>query len=59
MDTKYSEKELYALEEKALNPNKAVLCPRCGSELQYRDIGNSYEVKCPSENCIRETVRGL
>lgn len=59
MDSKYTEKELKALEEKACTPNKVVICPRCGKELTYRSIGNSYEVKCPTENCIKETVRGL
>ena len=53
------EGEIFALEEKALNPDKIVLCPRCGSKLQYREVGNSYEVKCLSTNCICETVRGL
>ena len=59
MAVKYTDKELDALDEKALNPQKKVFCPRCGKELQYRSIGNSYEVKCLTENCIKETVRGL
>ena len=55
----YTEQEMRALEEKACTPGKVVLCPRCGKELTYRALGSSYEVKCPTENCISETVRGL
>ena len=59
MDFKYSEKELDALEKKAMSPNNVVICPRCGKEIVFTKIGNSYEVKCESENCIKETVRGF
>lgn len=59
MDTEYSKAEFDALEEKALNPDKSVVCPRCGKELQFRRVGNSYEVKCPTAGCIIETCRGL
>ena len=55
----YSEIELAALEEKAVNPNKVVLCPRCGKELTYKSVGNSYQVKCTTEKCLIETCRGL
>ncbi|MCM1440363.1 MAG: hypothetical protein NC131_14335 [Roseburia sp.] len=59
MASKYSEKELAALEQKAKTPDSKVVCPRCGKELTYRAVGNSYEVKCPTEGCISLTVRGL
>lgn len=59
MDFKYSEKELDALEKKAMSPNDVVVCPRCGKKLIISKFGNSYEVKCESENCIKETVRGF
>ena len=59
MASKYSEKELAALEQKAKTPESKVLCPRCGNELAYREAGSSYEVKCPTEGCISLTVRGL
>ncbi len=59
MDFKYSEKELDALEEKAMSPNNVVICPRCGKEIVFTKSGNSYEVKCQREGCIKETVRGI
>lgn len=55
----YNEKELAALDKKALQPDSVVICPRCGKELLYSAVGNSYEVKCPTNNCIKEIVRGL
>lgn len=59
MAIKYNEKECMALDKKAESPESVVLCPRCGKELTFRSVGNSYEVKCPTENCLKETVRGL
>ncbi len=59
MDVELSEEEFAALLKKAGNPMKDVRCPRCGAELNYRDIGNSYEVKCKTEGCIKLTSRGL
>lgn len=59
MAIKYSEKEISALEKKMVNPTAVVVCPRCGEELSYRAVGNSCEVKCPTEGCIVGTSRGL
>ncbi len=59
MDIELSEEEFAALLKKAENPTEAVRCPRCRAELNYRDIGNSYEVKCKTEGCIKLTARGL
>ncbi len=59
MASKYTEKEILAMEQKARTPREKVLCPRCGKELGYRSVGNSYEVKCPTEGCIVMTCRGL
>lgn len=59
MATKYSQAEWDALDRKMEHPNTAVYCPRCGNELAYRSAGNSCEVKCLTEGCIKETVRGL
>lgn len=56
---KYNRKELAALDRKAENPESTVICPRCGKTLTYKSIGNSYEVKCPTANCLKETFRGL
>ena len=55
----YTEKDNEALEYKASNPYEDVKCPRCGKSLIYHAFGNSYEVKCPTNGCIHETVRGL
>ncbi len=55
----YSEKEFASLNEKAMYPNKTVICPRCGNELTFHAIGNSYEVKCKTDGCISEISRGL
>ena len=59
MGMKHNEIEIEALEKKAHEPRKKVICPRCGKELYYREVGNSYEVKCPTKDCIGFTVRGI
>ena len=59
MASKYSKAEFDALEEKMEHPTSVVHCPRCGSELSYRAVWNSCEVRCTTEGCIKETVRGL
>lgn len=56
---KLTDTELDALDQKMENPDDVVYCPRCGRELEFRSVGNSCEVKCPTEDCIKETVRGL
>ena len=55
----YTEEELQAIETKAENPEVYVRCPRCGKELHYRAVGNSYEVRCYTEGCIKATSRGI
>ena len=57
MDISVKEKD--ALMKKAENRKESVLCPRCGKPLEYREVGASYEVKCPTEGCIKMAVRGL
>ncbi len=59
MAARYTEKELEALEKKEMSPESKVICPRCGKELGFRSVGNSYEIKCPTEGCISLAVRGL
>lgn len=59
MASKFSEKEIKAIERKAERPNEPVICPRCGKELTYREVGNSWEVKCPTKDCIIASCRGL
>ena len=51
--------EYLAFREKESNPDKIVLCPRCGKELRYREAGKSYEIKCSTDGCIKMTCRGI
>lgn len=55
----YSEEELAAIDLKSENPDMDVMCPRCGKELHYRSVGNSYEVRCYTENCLKASFRGI
>ena len=59
MAIKYTEAEFMALEKKLREPEKKVICPRCGNILVYRSVGNSSETKCLTEGCIKATLRGL
>ena len=59
MGSKYNEKERKALTEKELDPNKDVICPRCGKLLDFIDGGNWFIVKCPTEGCISRVSRGF
>ena len=40
-----SEQEYEVLEEKLNNPEKKVICPRCGNEIIYEKRGNSIAVE--------------
>ena len=55
----YTEEEWAALNLKLNNPDWEVLCPRCGNNIEYEEIGNSISVSCLSENCIFGGLRGL
>lgn len=59
MDTEYTEKEIAALDKKFEEPEKEVICPRCGKVLIYTQRGNSCEVKCESAGCLQDAMRGL
>ena len=59
MAGKYTETEIAAMERKIKFPFETVLCPRCGSELVHREVGNSCEVRCQTDDCLIGTVRGL
>lgn len=59
MVIKYNKTESDALTRKEERPKEIVVCPRCGRKLVYKEIGNSYEIKCPTDNCLKRTVRGL
>lgn len=55
----YTKIEWDALWEKLDNPDKTVICPRCGNEIVYEEIGNSTSVACLTENCIFGGIRGI
>ena len=59
MATKVTEREKSALLKKAESPQDVVLCPRCGHNLEYREVGASYEVKCNTSGCLKMAVRGV
>ena len=54
-----SEQEYEVLEEKLNNPEKKVICPRCGNEIIYEKRGNSIAVECKTKGCIYGGIRGL
>ena len=54
-----NEKERNALDEKLNNPEKKVICPRCGNEIVYEKRGNSIAVECKTKKCIYGGLRGL
>ncbi len=35
------------------------VCPRCGGKITVFVEGNSYEVACSTENCIKDVIRGI
>lgn len=55
----YNEIELAALNEKFERPDERIICPRCGKELNYVERGTSCSVICPTENCLKDTIRGI
>lgn len=59
MDSKYTDQEWEALDEKIMHPEKKVICPRCGNELAYKNYGSAWTSWCLTEGCIKEVVRGL
>ena len=54
-----TEKDYDILEMKLNNPEKKVICPRCGNEIIYKKRGNSIAVECRTRGCIRGGIRGL
>lgn len=59
MASKYSEKEISAIDEKLCYPDKEVICPRCGKKLLYKEIGNSCRVSCETDNCLMANIHGI
>ena len=54
-----NEMEKKALQEKLKQPDKKVVCPRCGKEILYIKRGNSIAVECEDQSCIFGGIRGL
>ena len=54
-----TEAEKKAVCDKLFNPEKRVICPRCGNEIDWREHGNSAIAYCKTPNCISGTIRGL
>jgi hypothetical protein len=55
----YTEREKDALNKKLQSPNNVVLCPRCGTPIEYERIGNSIKVACQTADCLKGGLRGL
>lgn len=51
--------EKKALREKLDNPEKKIVCPRCGNEIIYERRGNSIAVECKTKDCIFGGIRGV
>ena len=34
-------------------------CPVCGGHFVFRKVGNSYEVRCETDDCMKLTSRGI
>ncbi len=59
MASRYTQDEINAITEKFESPRKNVVCPRCGKKLRYVQKGNSCEVVCETENCLKDAIRGI
>lgn len=57
MDLTKEERE--AVDRKFDNPKRVVKCPRCGSELKYKEYPTAESVKCEKEGCIEVNIRGI
>ena len=54
-----NEHDYKVLYEKLNNPDKKVMCPRCGNEIIREKRGNSIAVECKTKGCIYGGVRGI
>lgn len=59
MAIKYTEAECKALDRKFAHPEETVICPRCGKNLRYKAQNGSRMVKCETEGCLRDGIRGI
>lgn len=51
--------EIYALEDKMMNPSKDVICPRCGGKIEFVKYETAALAKCVTDGCIKMTIRGI
>jgi len=59
---KPTKEEAFALVDAATRISwhgEKVPCPRCGKNLSYEKLGNSFIVACPDEECIVAGGRGI
>ena len=52
-------REIDILQDKLYNPNKKVLCPKCGAELLYEEYPSASRVLCPREVDVEIVARGI
>ncbi len=36
-----------------------IKCPRCNNDIIVEDVGNSYSVRCKTDNCLLLDYRGI
>ena len=36
-----------------------IKCPKCGADLMFIQTGASYQIKCPTVDCINKIARGI
>lgn len=36
-----------------------IKCPRCNNDIIVEDVGNSYSVRCKTDNCLSLDYRGI
>ena len=59
MGAEYNEQEIKALDRKFEHPDEVVICPRCGGQLEYQSRNGSCIVKCETNGCLRDAIRGI
>ena len=55
----YTPSDWEAINKKLEHPEKHIYCPRCGNEIEYKEIGNSIAVSCKTKGCIFGGIRGI
>lgn len=54
-----TENDKKSLNDKMTNPEMNVKCPRCGKELEYKELSCGCVVKCKTNGCIKASLRGI